>query len=304
MLRWFYAFVHLLIEAQAARRDARIRLLMAQVEVLRRKLGGNRVIPSPADRIRLLSIGAELNHKIDGVLGIVTAKTYYRWVHEQAEGRESLPVGRKKIVRGVRELITRLATENAGWGYERIVGELRKLRLLVSRSTVQRVLSDSGLTPSPHRRARGPETPWRKFIRLHMNTIVACDFFTKSVITPLGTKLAYQLMFIHLGTRRVFVSPPTYSPTDGWVQQQGRNVMTWLDENQIEARFLIRDRDTKFTLQFDRVLRSRGVRSVRSPRLAPDANAFAESWIGRFKHECLNHFLCFGIDHLAHITGE
>ena len=304
MLRWFYAFVHLLIEAQAARRDARIRLLMAQVEILRRKLGGNRVIPSPADRIRLLSIGAELDHKIDGVLGIVTAKTYYRWVQEQAEGRESLPVGRKKVVRSVRELITRLATENAGWGYKRIVGELRKLRLLVSRTTVQNILREVGQTPSPQRRSRAEETVWRKFIRLHMNTMVACDFFTKSIITPLGTKLAYQLMFIHLGTRRVFVSPPTYFPTDGWVQQQGRNVMASLVESQLEARFLIHDRDTKFTLQFDRLLRSRGVRCVRSPKLAPDANAFAESWIGRFKHECLNHFLCFGIDHLAHITRE
>ncbi|MFN0136999.1 MAG: hypothetical protein ACKVS9_12885 [Phycisphaerae bacterium] len=97
MLRWFYAFVHLLIEAQSARRDARIRFLMAQVEILRRKLGGNRVISSPADRRRLLSIGAEFDHKIEGVLGIVTAKTYYRWVHEQAEGRELQPVGRKKI---------------------------------------------------------------------------------------------------------------------------------------------------------------------------------------------------------------
>ena len=204
----------------------------------------------------------------------------------------------------MRELITRLATENAGWGYQRIVGELRKLRLLVSRTTVQNILREVGQTPSPQRRSRAEETVWRKLIRLHMNTMVACDFFTKSVITPLGTKLAYQLMYIHLGTRKVFVSPPTYAPTDRWVQQQGRNVMTWLDENQLETRFLIHDRDTKFTFEFDRMLRSRGVRCVRSPKLAPDANAFAESWIGRFKQECLNHFLCFGLDHLAHITSE
>jgi len=113
------------------------------------------------------------------------------------------------------------------------------------------------------------------------------------VITPLGTRLAYCLVFIHVGTRKVFLSPPTYEPNDRWVQQQGRNLLMWLDENKLKAEFLVRDRDSKFSFAFDRLLFGAGVRRVRIPLLAPDANAFAESWIGSFKRECLNHPVLF-----------
>ena len=88
-------------------------------------------------------------------------------------------------------MVTRLARENVGWGYRRIIGELRKLRLQVSRSSVRRILKEAGLTPSPSRRSRAGETTWRKFIRLYVNTLVACEFYTKAVITPIGMRLAY-----------------------------------------------------------------------------------------------------------------
>ena len=144
MLRWFYVALHLLVEAGAARRDAQIRFLMAQVEILRRKLGGNRVIPSPDDRARLLAIGQELDHNVADVIGIVTPQTYSRWVAELRQGRRPKRVGSPKIARNLRELVVRLAEENAGWGYRRIVGELRKLRLKLGRSSVRRILKDAG----------------------------------------------------------------------------------------------------------------------------------------------------------------
>ncbi len=124
MIRWFYILPHLILEANAARRDARVRFLKAQVEILRRKLGGNRVIPSAEDRIRLLALGAELNHHVADVIGIVTPQTYSRWVIEQREGRKLGRVGRPRITRNVKALVRRLARENVGWGYRRIVGEL------------------------------------------------------------------------------------------------------------------------------------------------------------------------------------
>lgn len=304
MFRWLYLVPHLLAEAGAARRDTRIRFLKAQIEILRRKLDGNRVIPSPDDRMRLLSLGAELNHHVSDVIGIVTPQTYSRWVIEQKEGRSPGRVGRRKIARNARDLIVRLAKENAGWGYRRIVGELRKLRLMICHSTVRRILRDAGLTPSPTRRGKAEETVWRKFIRLHLNTLVACDFFTKSVITPLGVRMAYCLMFIHVGTRKVFMSPSTFNPNERWVEQQSRNLFMWLDDQQLKARFVLHDRDTKFSGAFGRLLKDSGITRVRTPVLAPDANAFAESWIGSFKRECLNHFLCFGLGHLDHIGQE
>lgn len=116
MFRWLYILPHLLTEAHSARRDARVRFLKAQLEILRRKLGGNRVIPSPADRARLLSLGSELNHNVADVIGIVTPQTYARWVIEQRDGRQPRRVGRPKIARDVRALVLRLARENVGWG--------------------------------------------------------------------------------------------------------------------------------------------------------------------------------------------
>ena len=304
MLRWFYVMRHLLVEAFAARRDARIRFLKTEVEILRRKLGGNRVIPSPEDRARLLAIGRELNHDVADIIGIVTPKTYSRWVMELREGRKPRRVGRPKIVRNMRELVIRLAKENAGWGYRRIVGELRKLRLCLGRSSVRRILKDEGLTPSPTRRSKAEETVWQKFIRLHVNTLVACDFFTTNIITPFGIRVAYSLAFIHVGTRKVLLSPPAYHPDDRWVQQQARNALMWLDDQGLGARFLIHDRDSKFSTKFRCLFKSADIRCLRTPLLAPDANAFAEAWIGACKREALNHFLCFSLGHLDHIGQE
>ncbi len=281
MRRWFYVALHLLAEAGAARRDDRIRFLMAQVEILRRKLGGNRVVRSPDDRARLLAIGQELDHNVADVIGIVTPRTYCRWVTGLREGRRPKRVGRPKTTQNLRELVVRLAKENAGWRYRRIVGELRKLRVTVGRSSIRRILKDEGLTLSPVRRGRAGETIWRKFIRLHVNTLVACDFFTKSVITPVGVRVAYCLTFIHIGTRKVvrkvFLSPASYYPDEQWVKQQGRNLMMWLDDQQLRARFLIHDRDTKFSAGFRHLFGSAGIRCLRTPLLAPDANAYA-SW--------------------------
>ncbi len=146
-------------------------------------------------------------------------------------------------------------------------------------------------------------TPWRKFIALHMNVMVASDFFCKTVWTPLGRKTAYVLMFIHLGSRKVFLSPATYNPDDAWMQQQARNVRMWAEDEGIDVRFLIHDRDTKFSATFDEHFKRSDGGAVRTPFMTPIANCYAESWIGSFKREVLNHFFCFSLrqlDHIAH----
>ncbi len=305
MSRWLYVVLHLLLEGFGARRDNRIRFLLAQVEMLRRKLGRNRVILSPRDRAQLLSIGSELDHNVKDILGIVTHQTYRRWAREQRAGKRPRTVGRPRVCTVRRRLIIRFAKENLGWGYRRIVGELAKLHLPVGRSSIRRILRDEGLFPQPNKgRGLGAETPWRKFIRLHMNTLVACDFFAKSVITPLGLRTAYCLFFIHLSSRRVFLCPATHHPDERWVSQQARNVQMWLEDHGVEARFLLHDRDSKFTPTFDQLFRDVGTRIVKTPIQAPNANAYAEAWVASLKRECLNHFLCFGLTHLDHITQE
>ena len=304
MVSRFWALLCLLLEYSSVRRDARIRFLKAQLAIVRRKLGGNRVILSPEDRAELLRIGSELNHDVKGLLGIVTQQTYSRWVRHQAQGRPAHPVGRPRICSSLRQIIVRISRDNLGWGYRRILGELAKLHLRVGHSTIRRILIEEGLFPPPSRRVGLPfETPWRKFIRLHMNTLVACDFFVNQVITPLGIRLAYGLFFIHLGTRKVFLCPTTYHPDEQWIKQQARNVQMWMEDQGIQSRFLLHDHDAKFTAGFDELFRSVGTRVIKTPIQAPNANAYAEAWVGSLKRECLDYFVCFGLRHLDHIAG-
>jgi putative transposase len=168
---------------------------------------------------------------------------------------------------------------------------------------VRRVLVDEKILPDPDRHApKGVQTPWRKFIAIHMNVMVACDFFCKTVWTPLGKHVAYVLTFVHLGSRKVFVSPSTLNPTDEWMRQQARNVSMWAEEEGIDVRFLIHDRDTKFPEAFDEHFRGHRRGPVLTPYGGPVANCFAESWIGGLKRECLNLFFCFSLRQLDHIV--
>ncbi len=302
--RWLTALSVLFQEAWSARRDAHIRFLKLQVEILQSRLPGNRVIPDPLERRRLLKIGAEMGRAVKHTLNIVSIKTYRRWLREEQGGRQTRQVGRPRLTRSLRELILRLAHENIGWGARRIVGELKKLAVRASRGSVRSVLVDEKILPDPDRHApKGAQTPWRKFIAIHMNVMVACDFFCKTIWTPMGRKTAYVLSFIHLGSRKVFLSPSTCNPTGEWMQQQARNLSMWAEDEGIDVRFLIHDRDSKFTEAFDEHFRRPDGGTVRTPYQAPIANCFIESWIGSLKRECLNQFFCFGLRQLDHIVG-
>ncbi len=171
--RWLTSVLLLCREAWSARRDAHIRFLKLQVEMLQSRLPGNRVIPDPLERRRLMKIGAEMGHAVEHTLNIVSIKTYLRWLREEQCGRRARKVGRPRLTKSLRELIIRLARENFGWGARRIVGELKKLAVKVSRSSVRRVLVDEKILPDPDRHApKGVQTPWRKFIAIHMNVMV------------------------------------------------------------------------------------------------------------------------------------
>ena len=301
---WVSYLFAMLSEWYAARRDAQIQFLKLQLKLALQKIPGNRVILSPEDRLLMLRSGKALDHKVHDVLGIVSVKTYQRWVKEEREGKDAGRVGRPRISQELRELIIRLAKENLGWGARKVIGELRKLKLKFSRTSVRRVLVDEGLLPDPNRHApKGVVTPWRTFIAGHVNTMVACDFFCKNVWTPWGKKVGYVLAFIHLGSRKVFVSPATFHPTSEWMEQQARNVRMWAEEQGIDIRFLIRDRDAKYPEAFDAAFERPNGGIVKTPFLSPIANCYIESWIGSLKRECLNHFFCFSLQHLDYITA-
>ncbi len=305
MFTWLFPLFCLLLEGLSARRDPRSRFLNAENRMLRARVPGGRVIPTPQERAQLLSIGAEFGHRIDHLITIVQAKTYRRWIREQTAGRPVGQVGRpRKISQEIRELIVRFAKENARWGYRRIVGELLKLHVFVGKTTVERILRERGISPEPdgQKVADRKDSTWETFLRLHLNTMVACDFFCKEIRTFWGRHTAYYLFFIHLRSRKVWVSPATYHPNDAWVRQQARNMLMWLDDHDVEFTHLIRDRDAKFSAGFDAIIESADARIVKTPVRAPNANAFSESWISRLRAECLNQFLCFSMKHLDFIV--
>jgi putative transposase len=138
---WIQVLLVLLSEAWSSRRDVQLRFLQVQIELLKQRIPGNRVILSPEERNRLLKLGQQIDHRVDDLIGIVSVKTYRRWIREKAAGHQPGRVGRpRKMTAALRALILRLARENTGWGARRIIGELRKLALPISRTSVRRVV--------------------------------------------------------------------------------------------------------------------------------------------------------------------
>jgi transposase InsO family protein len=128
--------------------------------------------------------------------------------------------------------------------------------------------------------------------------MIACDFFT--VETVLLRRL-YVLVFIELATRKVYLAGVTANPTGEWATQQARNVIDAFSSRSESIRFLIHDRDNKFTAAFDEVFRSEAIRIVRTPVRAPRANAYMERWIGSIRRECLDRLLIFNRRHLERV---
>jgi putative transposase len=283
------------------RHNAQLRLLKAQIAILRARIPTQRIILSPAEKAELIRIGAEFGHEIDGLMEVAKPATYKRWLAQMRGGRPFQSVGRPRLTQELRDVVIRIGSENLLWGYKRIAGELKKLGLYAGANSVKRILNDASIHPSPERRKKKPALPWTTFIRAHMETMVACDFFSKTVFTLRGPRTAYVLMFIHLGSRRVFCSAPTYVPDSAWVTQQARNTLMWCEEQGITPGFLIRDADTKFSASIDTVWASEAARVIQIPHRAPDANAFAESVIGTIKRECLDFFVCFSRSQLDYI---
>ena len=228
---------------------------------------------------------------------MVTPETLLRWHRRVVAHRWTYPSrrpGRPPLDREARQLILRLARENGHWGYVRIVGELRKLGVTVSATLVRNVLRRAGIPPAPER--AGPS--WRTFLRHHGETILACDLFT---VDTVWLRRLYVLFFISIGTRKVEYVACTTNPDTAWMTQQARNLLMDLDERRQRRRFLIHDRDAKFSRAFDCIFRSEGIEIVRTPIQAPNANAYAERWVGSVRRECLDRLLIFGRRQLEHV---
>jgi putative transposase len=203
--------------------------------------------------------------------------------------------GRAPLDPAVRELVLGMARENSKWGCVRIQGEFRKLGIRVGATTIRSLLRRAGLGPAPRR--GGPS--WAEFLRAQAEGIVACDFFTVETVW-LGTLCV--LFFIEHGTRCVWLVGVTAHPDGAWMRQEARNLA--VDERLENVRFLIHDRDGKFSGPFDEILRGESVRVIRTPVRAPRANAVAERWVRTVRSECLDELLVVGRRHLERILRE
>jgi putative transposase len=275
-------------------KELEILVLRHELSILRRQVDRPRF--EVHDRVLLAAFSRMLPRRFWTAFS-VRPETLLAWHRRLVARRWTYPhrrPGRPPISRDVRALILRLARENSSWGYLRIAGELRKLNVAVSASSVRNILPSAGLPPAPQRDAQS----WRSFLRAHGESILACDFFT---VDTVWLRRLYVLAFISISSRRVEYFAITTKPDTAWMLQQARNLFMELDDHDRQVRFLIHDRDAKFPRAFDALLESDGIKVIRTPVQAPNANAHMERWVGTIRRECLDRLLILGRRQLEHI---
>jgi putative transposase len=283
-------------------RSAEILLLRHQLRVLQRQLDCRPKV-TWADRA-LIALLLDLIPKgrRTGLRLFVSPETVLRWRRDILRRRwirrsQHTHPGRPRTRRTSRAVVLRMARENSGWGYRRIHAELAGLGILLPPSTVWKILITGGIPPAPRR--EGPT--WAQFLRGQAEAILATDFFTVDLLD--GTS-AYVLALIEHPTRRIQILSVTAHPDNTWVTHMARNLEMDLDEHVESVKFLLRDRDSKFTAAFDAAFTGAGIRTLRSPIQAPRANAIMERWIGSCRRELLDRTLIWNHRHLLRALRE
>jgi putative transposase len=204
-------------------------------------------------------------------------------------------VGRPRLPESIRKLIIRMALENPTWGQARVAAELSvKLGIYVSPRTVRTYWPPQSGPRGPHRTS---SQHWKTFVRNHAQSIVACDFF---VVVTARFRILYVFLLMELGTRRILHCNLTAHPTAEWTLQQFREAIP----THHAYRFLIRDRDSIFSVEVDDQLKAFGLRVLMTPARAPQANAYCERLVGTIRRECLDFMIPLGEKHLSKILLE
>jgi putative transposase len=275
---------------------ARNEYLATENRILKDQLKG-RLMLSDAERATLGEIGHRLGRKVLAEVATVarpdTILAWYRkLVARKFSGSQARQgPGRPRLKREVEQLIIRMASENRDWGYDRIAGAMANLGNVISDQTVGNVLRRNGLPPAPeHKRT----TPWSVFIRTHLAVLAGTDFFTAEVLTLRGLVTYYVLFVIHLESRRVDIAGITVHPDEPWMKQIARNVTMEGWGALRDCRYLLHDRDTKFTRSFRAIIGSGRVEPLALPVRSPNLNAYSERWVRSVKGECLSKVLLIG----------
>jgi len=289
-------------------KDLEILILRHQLAVMTR-LHAQPVKPNRVEKMTLAMLTKKLKQstnrsakQLRDVIRIIQPDTVLRWHRELARRKWTYPQknkgGRPKIHQEKENLIVRLAKENIRWGYGKIEGELIKLGYKVSLTTVRNVLDRNGIVPAP---VRYGSIGWKTMMNHYKEQLLSCDFFT---IETIFLRTVYVLVFIELGTRRVYLAGVTSHPDGHWVAQQARQLVWQFEESDTSFRCLIRDNDSKYTEAFDNVFESQQTHIIPTPIRAPNANSYVERWIRSVRQECFDHILIINEAHLRGVLNE
>jgi putative transposase len=277
-----------------------IEFLKAENEMLRKRVPKKRIWLKPEEKERLFNLAHPLGADIKHVLTIVSYDTLRKWRRQKFGFKPRGPRGRPKKPDEVRQLVLKIARET-GWGYTRILGELRKLGIdKISRQTVVNILKENDHNPySP----KGSGS-WDELIKMHAETLWQCDFFSKRVFSRLGFRQLFAMVFINVATRKVWVSPATRNPTEVWVEEQAKAFIEHASANGLSVDLVTRDNDQIYKKGFDRVMTEAGARPRRLALRAPNTNVYVERFIQTIQVECMDHFLVFGEKHFDYLVRE
>jgi len=228
---------------------------------------------------------------------LFTPDTLRRWHRELVKAKWHFfhrVVSRPKISLETQVIVWRMSRENDTWGYKRIQGELLKIGIEISTTSIRRILAVKS-RPGPRR-----ET-WRQFMRTQASSIIACDLFT---VESIRLKTIHVLFFIELHSRRVLIGGVTDGPANlAWCTQVARNLSEAREDRTEPLRVLVHDRDKRFGATFDEVFKAEGVEITRTPWRTPKANGYAERWIRTVRAECLDRVMVLGARHLERLLA-
>jgi transposase InsO family protein len=237
---------------------------------------------------------------------IVTPDTILRW-HRELVARHwdysdrRRATGRPPVTPEIVELVPHIAKESPTWGYDRIHGVLANLGHCISDTTVANILKAHGIEPAPDRMC---QSTWKTFLGAHWDVLASVDFTTIEVWTKSGLVTCYLLFVMQLATRRVHFGGCTPNPGESWMCQAARNLSDAEDGFLRGKKYLLMDRDTKFSEAFRVILEQAGVEAVWLPVRSPNLNPNLERFMRSVKEECLERMVFFGEKSLQIAVAE
>jgi putative transposase len=285
-----------------------ITYLLEENRVLKAQLGGHRLRLTDTERQRLATLAHPLGRKrLKAAATLVAPETLLRWykrlISQKFDGStQRQQLGRPRVAEEVEQLVMRMAEENPTWGYRRIQGALGNLGYQIDKLTVRNILRRHHMEPAPQRRKAGMS--WAQFLKMHWEVLAATDFFTVEVATWHGLVTYYVLVVMELATRRVEIAGITPHPTAAFMRQCARQLTDPFDGFLLGKRYLIHDRDTKFTQAFDALLKDSGVKPLLLPPRSPNLNAHCERFVRSIKEEALDRMLMLGGRSLHYVIQQ